>query len=111
MNKTTMTYEVVEMADMIRSIQGACEFVAGCSADSSEVERVSREWCEAGFEPARAAKWWDAGVFTPEAASELLAADLAPNVVKGHKIDGYSVGYRFANKDIALPTLLRVIAE
>ena len=102
---------VSEMAAEIRSTVGACEFVAGCGASSPQVERTAKEWVNASFGPSSARKWWDDGVFDADSAATLRDDQLAADDVSGHKIDGYSIGYRYCNGDITLTTLLKTIAE
>ena len=82
-------------------------------AHGFDAEGAARNWLYAGFSPAEAEAWLEAGVFSAGAAWELRGAGLEPGDVaepyNERGLRGNSLGYWVANRDISVADAVRVV--
>lgn len=88
--------------------------VGGDRAHGGDVAAAVEAWLEVGFDAGEAGEWLEAGVFNADAARALYDADIAPARVAGPcGVDGggYTLGYRYANRDVTLDDVKRAIED
>lgn len=73
------------------------------------VKDVAQKWLDAGCDAAEALAWWKAGCFDAQSAADLMAAGIDPGDVEDLDDRCESLGYAYANGDIDLEQLLRLI--
>ena len=100
------------MAQAIRNTTGGAEFLAGGLSDA-DLQAAAQEWCDAGFAPATAHPYWEAGCFDAARTAQLRDAGLTAQTVAaalpGH--DGVSWGYAVSNGDTSVAKAVAALAD
>lgn len=89
---------------------------AGEWAHGHEAARYAAGWFQRGFTPPQVQAWLDARCYDPDSAAALRDAGIIPSDVAEETpetigVGGYAdtLGYKFANNDIGLDVLRRLI--
>jgi hypothetical protein len=98
---------------MIQVLRNHGSFAYG---QESDVEKVAEEWADNDFSPAQADAWLEAGCFRADDARMLADHDITPEQARQDVDDGAgsyreSIGYKFANSDLDIEDVLRLIEE
>lgn len=90
--------QIDEMAQTIRASGDRVQFVAG---DASGVYDAAEEWANAGFSPASAIEWWEAGAFDARKAANMREAGLTPK-------QAAPLAYKYCNNDCGLQDVAKL---
>ncbi len=84
------------------------------SIHGGEIDVTADEWLDAGFLTGEACEpWWHAGCFDAAAAATLRDNGILPEECLGLQDEqhGFSLAYAYANSDISLDEVKRIVAE
>ena len=99
--------------EMIQVLRNHGVFAYG---QESDIESIAEEWAEYDFSPADADAWLDAGCFVAADARMMADCGVSPEQAAEETDEGAGayrgqIGYKFANNDIDIDDVLRLIEE
>lgn len=84
--------------------------------NESDIESVAEEWEEYDFSPAEADSWLGAGCFRASDARMMADRGISPEQAGEETDEGAgaytaTIGYKFANNDLDIDDVLRLVEE
>lgn len=83
----------------------------GATFHGGDIPFHAEEWLDNDFDAEDAGRWMDAGVFNASAAKTLQDEGVEPDEAAKTMNDGFSLGYRYANKDLSLQEFFRALRQ